>query len=134
MSGWYTPTILMIAAIVWGFTTIENAIAILVVSCPCALILATPTAMVAALSCAARLGILIKNVKDLEVAGKLTAMVLDKTGTLTTGKLAVTKPGAVGGHRWGGVSSMGGRVGRTVQQSPRRPAPWSRWPGRHGWC
>jgi len=92
---WYTPTILMIAAIVFYFTArsggLERAITILVIACPCALILATPTAMVAALSCAARLGVLVKNVQDLEQAGKLTAMVFDKTGTLTTGQLAVTK-------------------------------------------
>jgi Zn2+/Cd2+-exporting ATPase len=89
---WYTPTVLMIAAIVWFFTNDSNrAIAILVISCPCALILATPTAMVAAISASARLGILVKNVADLEVAGRITSMVFDKTGTLTTGKLYVTK-------------------------------------------
>ncbi len=89
---WYTPTILMIAGIVLFFTDdINRAITILVISCPCALILATPTAMVAAISASARLGILIKNVADLEVAGKMTALVFDKTGTVTTGRLYVTK-------------------------------------------
>jgi len=89
---WYTPTVLMIAAIVLFFTRdMDRAITILVVSCPCALILATPTAMVAAISASARLGILIKNVADLEIAGKITAMVFDKTGTVTTGRLYVTK-------------------------------------------
>jgi Cd2+/Zn2+-exporting ATPase len=89
---WYTPTILMIAGIVLFFTRdINRAITILVVSCPCALILATPTAMVAAISASARLGILIKNVADLEIAGRITAMVFDKTGTVTTGRLYVTK-------------------------------------------
>lgn len=89
---WYIPTILMIAGIVYFFTQdINKPIGILVISCPCALIMATPTAMVAALSAAARLGILIKNVSLLEIAGKITAMVFDKTGTLTTGQLYVTK-------------------------------------------
>ncbi len=89
---WYTPTILMIAGIALFFTgSIDRAITILVVSCPCALILATPTAMVAAISASARLGILIKNVADLEIAGRMTAMVFDKTGTVTTGRLYVTK-------------------------------------------
>lgn len=89
---WYTPTILMIAGIVLFFTKdVNRAITILVVSCPCALILATPTAMVAAISASARLGILIKNVADLEIAGKMTAIVFDKTGTVTTGRLYVTK-------------------------------------------
>ncbi len=89
---WYTPTILMIAGIVLFFTrNVNQAITILVIACPCSLILATPTAMVAAISAAARLGVLVKNVADLEVAGKITAMVFDKTGTLTTGRLYVTK-------------------------------------------
>ena len=47
--------------------------------------------MVAAISASARLGVLVKNVADLEVAGKITAIVFDKTGTLTTGRLYVTK-------------------------------------------
>ncbi|MBL7214734.1 MAG: cation-translocating P-type ATPase [Phycisphaerae bacterium] len=89
---WYIPTILMIAGIAYFFTEkIEIAIGILVISCPCALIMATPTAMVAALSAAARLGILVKNVSLLEIAGRITAVVFDKTGTLTTGQLYVTK-------------------------------------------
>ncbi|MHC4212083.1 MAG: heavy metal translocating P-type ATPase [Planctomycetota bacterium] len=89
---WYTPTIVMIALIVWFFTGDSNRfITILVISCPCALILATPTAMVAAISASARLGILIKNVSNLEIAGKITALVFDKTGTVTTGRLYVTK-------------------------------------------
>jgi len=88
---WYTPTILMVAGLIFAFTNITNAISALIIACPCALILATPTAMVAALSCAARLGILVKNVADLEAAGRLTAIIFDKTGTLTTGQLAVTK-------------------------------------------
>ncbi|NOX57495.1 MAG: cation-translocating P-type ATPase, partial [Planctomycetes bacterium] len=95
-AGWYTPTIVMLAGIVWYFTedkmvAMEKAITMLIVACPCALVLATPTAMVAALSCAARLGILIKNVIHLEYARNLTAVVFDKTGTLTTGELSVTQ-------------------------------------------
>ena len=89
---WYIPTILMITLIIYFFTKdLNRAIAALVISCPCALILATPTAMVAALSAAARLGVLIKNVSILEIAGRITAIVFDKTGTLTTGQLYVTK-------------------------------------------
>jgi len=94
-AGWYTPTIVMLTGIVLFLTRnsggMERAITMLVVACPCALILAMPTAMVAALSCAARLGILIKDVSTLEVARNLTAVVFDKTGTLTTGELAVTR-------------------------------------------
>jgi Cd2+/Zn2+-exporting ATPase len=90
--GYYTPLVLIIAALVWGFTQdLNRVITILIVSCPCAFILATPTAMVAALSAAARLGILVKNIGDLEAAARITAFVFDKTGTLTTGRLAVSR-------------------------------------------
>ena len=86
--GFYTPLVLVIGALVWAFTRdLNRVIAVFVVSCPCAFILATPTAMVAALSAAARLGILIKNVADIELAAKINAFVFDKTGTLTTGQL-----------------------------------------------
>lgn len=90
--GFYTPLVLVIGALVFGFTKDWNrVISVLVVSCPCAFILATPTAMVAALSAAARLGILIKNVSDIELAAKINAFIFDKTGTLTYGKLAVSR-------------------------------------------
>jgi Cd2+/Zn2+-exporting ATPase len=82
----------MIAGVVWFFTKDMNkTIALLVIACPCALILATPTAIVAAISAAARLGVYVKDVANLEWARKLTAVVFDKTGTLTTGELAVTR-------------------------------------------
>ena len=90
--GFYTPLVLVIAALVWAFTrSLNNVISVIIFSCPCAFILATPTAMVAALSAAARLGILIKNVADIELAAKINAFVFDKTGTLTTGVLAVSR-------------------------------------------
>ena len=97
-ASWYTPTILMIVGVVLFFalknqpdTAFNRAIAMLVIACPSALILATPTAMVAGLSAAARLGVLIKSVATLEAARGLSAIVFDKTGTLTTGVLAVTR-------------------------------------------
>jgi Cd2+/Zn2+-exporting ATPase len=95
---WYTPTVLMLVGIVLffalkseGASAWQRAIGMLVVACPCALVLATPTAMVAGLSSAARLGVLVKSVVDLEAARNLTAIVFDKTGTLTTGQLEVTR-------------------------------------------
>jgi Cd2+/Zn2+-exporting ATPase len=88
---WYTPVVIMIAFTILFFTEdMLAAITALLVTCPCAFVLATPTAMVAALSASARLGILVKNVGDLEAAGRLNAIAFDKTGTLTTGELAVT--------------------------------------------
>ena len=95
--GYYTPLVLLIGVLVWAFThDLNRVIAVFVVSCPCAFILATPTAMVAALSAAARLGILIKNVADIEAAAKINAFVFDKTGTLTTGQLAVSRLAPIG--------------------------------------
>ena len=95
--SFYTPLVLVIAALVWAFThDFNRVISVIVVSCPCAFILATPTAMVAALSAAARLGILIKNVGDIEAAARINALVIDKTGTLTTGKLAVSRLAPLG--------------------------------------
>ncbi len=100
-AGWYTPTILMLAGAVLFFTRdrggLERAVTMLVVACPCALILAVPTAMVAALSCAARLGILVKDISTLELAKGATAFVFDKTGTLTTGELSLTQLGPADG-------------------------------------
>lgn len=90
--GYYTPAVLMLVALVWFFTDDwDRVVALLVISCPCAFILAMPTAMVAALSAAARHGILVKNVADLEAAARLDALVFDKTGTLTTGELGVVR-------------------------------------------
>ena len=95
--GYYTPFVLVIGALVWAFSqNLNNVIAVLIVACPCAFILATPTAMVAALSAAARLGILIKNVGDIEAASRINAFVFDKTGTLTTGKLSVSRLNPIG--------------------------------------
>lgn len=96
--GYYTPLVLVLAALVWAFThDLNRVIATLVVSCPCAFVLATPTAMVAALAAASRLGILVKNVADLELAGRITAFVFDKTGTVTTGRLTVSRLQPTGG-------------------------------------
>ncbi len=115
---WYTPVVLMIAAIVMVFThEWERVITVLVVCCPCAFVLATPTAMVAGLSAAARLGILIKKVAHLEVASDITAMVFDKTGTLTTGELTVTRMMPVEGVD--GAELL--VVAASVEQNSRHP-------------
>lgn len=91
-AAWYTPVTLMLTGVVFFMTKdAQKAISMLVIACPCALILATPTAIVAALSAAARLGVYIKDVGNIEWARKLSAVVFDKTGTLTTGELAVTR-------------------------------------------
>jgi len=94
----YTPVILMLAGMVWFFTDDwSRVVAMLVIACPCAVILAAPTAMVAALSAAARVGVLIKQVRDLESAAQIDGFVFDKTGTLTTGELGVGRLSPVQG-------------------------------------
>ena len=88
--GFYTPTILMIAGLAWFITeSIDRVIAVLVMSVPAALVIATPSAVIAAIAAASRLGILIKDVSHIALAAKIKALVSDKTGTLTEGKLEV---------------------------------------------
>ena len=121
--GFYTPLVLVIAALVWAFThDLNSVISVLIFGCPCAFILATPTAMVAALSAAARLGILIKNVGDIELAAKINAFIFDKTGTLTTGELAVSRLAPLGGTQAGRTAAPG-RLGREIQQPSHRQSP-----------
>ena len=93
---YYTPTILMIAALAYFLSSskeeaITKVISILVIACPCAIVLATPSATVAAVAAGARLGIFIKNITHLELASKIRTFVFDKTGTLTDGILSVAK-------------------------------------------
>ena len=91
-AAYYTPTILMIAGLTWWFSKdMNNVIAVLIVSCPCALVIASPTAVVATVAAASRLGILIKNVADIEIAAQIRAFIFDKTGTLTEGALSVAR-------------------------------------------
>ena len=91
---YYTPLVVMIAAVVLFFNRetdgVNRVVAIFVATCPIALILATPTAVVASLSAAARLGVLIKDVNDIEAMARIDAFVFDKTGTLTRGLLEVS--------------------------------------------
>lgn len=92
-AAYYTPLILMLAVVTWWLTggNMDRVIALLVISCPCAVVLATPTTIVAAVAAAARLGVLIKNISHLELAGRIRTVVFDKTGTLTEGRLSVAR-------------------------------------------
>lgn len=83
---WFTPAILSCAAAAWLATgDASRAVAVLIVGCPCALILAAPTATVAALGRAAKAGILVKGGQYLERMNDVRAVLFDKTGTLTLG-------------------------------------------------
>jgi Cd2+/Zn2+-exporting ATPase/Cu+-exporting ATPase len=95
---YYLPAVLLGAAAVLALgQDLSRAIAILVVSCPCALVLASPSAMTAALAAAARLGILIKSPRFLDGLGRIDTLILDKTGTVTAGQLAVLAVRPLGG-------------------------------------
>ena len=88
---YYIPIILTIAGVVLFLTRdIDRAMAVLVVGCPGALVLAGPTAMIAALAAASKLGILIKNTRFLEALSNIDTVVLDKTGTVTIGHLQLS--------------------------------------------
>ena len=88
---WLVPVALIIAIVAWLATgNIERGVTVLVVFCPCALILATPTAIMAAIGQATKYGVLIKSGEALETLGGLNTLVFDKTGTLTYGNLEVS--------------------------------------------
>ena len=92
VARFFVPVSLAVGFIVWFLTKdFERALTALVVACPSALLLASPLAIVAAFAAAARLGILIKKVNYLEEAASVDTVVMDKTGTITTGRFAVSR-------------------------------------------
>lgn len=98
LSGWFTAAVLVLAVATWALwmtrdpsQAMDNAIALLVVTCPCALALATPLAVTAAVGRAARRGIFIKGGAVLEQMARPARLLLDKTGTITEGALTLVR-------------------------------------------
>ncbi len=114
VAGVFVPLVMGLAfltALVWGFSGVDQAwgkavwtgLSVLVVACPCALGLATPTALVVGIGRAARRGILVREARSFEAAARLDVVFLDKTGTLTEGRPRIVD------HRWAEVLTSTGR-------------------------
>src|SRR5213078_1420460 len=97
VAGWFVPAVLAVAAltfVVWFFLgpeprlayAITNAVAVLIIACPCALGLATPMSVMVGIGRGAQMGVLIRNAEAIENLAKLDTLAVDKTGTLTEGK------------------------------------------------
>lgn len=105
ISGWFVPIVVLVSIItfiVWAIFGPEpkyvyalvNAIAVLIIACPCALGLATPMSVMVGVGKGAQSGVLIKNAEALETLNKIDVLIIDKTGTITEGKPSVEKVGA----------------------------------------
>ncbi|AZS70252.1 cadmium-translocating P-type ATPase [Streptomyces lydicus] len=123
----FVPAVMTVSVSVLGFwlgagaepqAAITAAVAVLVVACPCALGLATPTALLAATGRGAQLGILVRGPEALERLRRIDTVVLDKTGTLTTGRMSVTALTP----RTGGLDAEAAlRLAATVEQGSEHP-------------
>ena len=125
VSAVFVPVVIgigLVTLLAWGLGTgnwenaILNAVAVLVIACPCALGLATPTAIMAGTGVAARHGILIKDGQALEIAHKVRVIGFDKTGTLTEGKPQLVQAEAVDGDR---IALLG--LGASIQAGSEHP-------------
>ena len=125
VSAVFVPTVIVIALATllgWGLLqgdwtrALLNAVAVLVIACPCALGLATPAAVMAGTGVAARAGILVKDVEALETTRHLRTVAFDKTGTLTVGKPALVRLHALDGDEAGLLAVAAG-----LQQGSEHP-------------
>jgi Cu+-exporting ATPase len=108
VAGWFVPAVIAVAVVtfaIWGTIGPEprlahalvNAVAVLIIACPCALGLATPMSIMVGTGRGAELGVLLRDAEALEVMEQVDTLVVDKTGTLTEGKPTLTTIAALGG-------------------------------------
>jgi Cu+-exporting ATPase len=126
VSGVFVPVVIAVAVATLGFwlgsgggaaTAFTAAVAVLIIACPCALGLATPTALLVGTGRGAQLGILIKGPEVLESTRRIDTIVLDKTGTVTTGEMQVHEV-----HTAEGISTDGAmRLAGAVEQASEHP-------------
>ncbi len=123
VSGWFVPTVIVIAVLAFGawffwgpppqFSYgLVAAVAVLIIACPCALGLATPMSIMVGVGRGAQSGVLIKNAEALERMEKIDTLVIDKTGTLTEGRPAVTSVVTTEKLHRGGGASVGRERGK----------------------
>ncbi|GAA1943416.1 heavy metal translocating P-type ATPase [Kitasatospora viridis] len=140
VAGVFVPVVLAIAVCVLGYwlgagagrqQALTAAVAVLVVACPCALGLATPTALLAATGRGAELGVLVRGPQALESLRRVDTVVLDKTGTLTTGRMALAVATPAAGERAEEVLRLAAAVeqrsehpiGRALAEAAGQPLP-----------
>jgi P-type Cu+ transporter len=125
VSGYFTVAVLAIAIVTFGVwllfapagVAVVNAVAVLIIACPCAMGLATPTAIMAGTGRGAERGILIKGGAPLEIAAGIDTVILDKTGTITTGKPVVNRVRAL--NRYSEVEVL--RLAAAVERWSEHP-------------
>ena len=128
VSGYFVPAVIAIAVLtfiawaIWGPAPamaygLVNAVAVLIIACPCALGLATPMSIMVGVGRAAQNGILVKNAEALETTERVTHLVTDKTGTLTAGKPRVTRRMAAPGGDEGELL----RIAASLEQNSEHP-------------
>jgi P-type Cu+ transporter len=128
VAGWFVPLVLLVAATafaawsIWGpeprfAYAMVAAVAVLIIACPCALGLATPMSIMVGVGRGAQAGVLIKNAESLERMEKIDTLVVDKTGTLTEGKPAVTAIVTATGFEEGDVL----RLAASLEQASEHP-------------
>jgi len=128
VSGYFAPLVVLVAGVtfgvwaVWGpeprlAHAIVNAVAVLIIACPCALGLATPMAVMVATGRGANAGVLIRNAEALEILEKVDALVIDKTGTLTEGRPRVVSVSASPGFDSGEIL----RLAASLEKASEHP-------------